>query len=534
MEEICEKLNLLNNNRNVIRIPFLIKGKIIAPPTISHEQIDAAFKEASEEDFYLKLSDAQLIREPIIDRGNMRYTGEFSYKVLPSICGSELIETDTDKLARGLYALSVQDVLDYLNSLSSTLGQNLALLERVRDLCHSTIEYPDAFLDAWFESLQTTFDTGAAKQMIDSELSLWGIPGSNFLDGWVEVPSKLMSGVISTLTRNIYGRDITAPPSPTKALIRAMPTRQLHITAGNAPEIPVISALRAVLTKSAAVIKCPVGATFTGTLFALASAVAQPEHPITQNLSVVYWQGGDASIENLLFMPGAFDRIVVWGSPETVSSVQSRALYSRIVCLNPRYGISMIGKEAFSGNLEDVVLAACADSMIYNQKSCTASLVHYVEGTEEQVKRYAELLQHELTRWDNAVPQFIPPPAKGNIKRMQRGKYNLADWYINRTDGDFSSGVVVMPDELDILDHQMCRLVVVRRVDNLTDTIKYLHVGVSTVGVYPEERRLLFRDLVLARGVSNILPLGQCERIFAGMPHDGMVILNQLVDWKNA
>ena len=80
----------------------------------------------------------------------------------------------------------------------------------------------------------------------------------------------------------------------------------------------------------------------------------------------------------------------------------------------------------------------------------------------------------------------------------------------------------------------MCRLVIVRRVDNLSDAIKYLHPGVSTAGIYPEERRLLLRDLVAARGVSNILPLGKCERIFAGMPHDGMVVLNQLVDWKNA
>ena len=137
-----------------------------------------------------------------------------------------------------------------------------------------------------------------------------------------------------------------------------MPTRQLHITAGNAPEVPLISALRAVLTKSAAVIKLPYGATLTGALFSLAAAAATPEHPITQNLSMVYWPGGDESIENILFMPDAFDRIVVWGSPETVASVQSRALFTRTIYLNPRYGVSLIGREAFSGNLEEVAAKA--------------------------------------------------------------------------------------------------------------------------------------------------------------------------------
>jgi hypothetical protein len=34
--------------------------------------------------------------------------------------------------------------------------------------------------------------------------------------------------------------------------------------------------------------------------------------------------------------------------------------------------------------------------------------------------------------------------------------------------------------------------------------------------------------------VSNVFPLGQCERMFGGMSHDGMLVLNDLVDWKNA
>jgi hypothetical protein len=57
---------------------------------------------------------------------------------------------------------------------------------------------------------------------------------------------------------------------------------------------------------------------------------------------------------------------------------------------------------------------------------------------------------------------------------------------------------------------------------------------VSTAGVYPEERRLELRDQILARGVSNVFPLGQCECVYAGMPHDGMRVLSELVDWKNS
>lgn len=90
-----------------------------------------------------------------------------------------------------------------------------------------------------------------------------------------------------------------------------MHTRHAHPSiahhAGNAPEVPLVSALRAVLTKSAAVIRLPYGATLTGGLFALAAAAAVPNHPVTKNISMVYWPGGDKSIENTLFMPDAFD-----------------------------------------------------------------------------------------------------------------------------------------------------------------------------------------------------------------------------------
>jgi hypothetical protein len=326
---------------------------------------------------------------------------------------------------------------------------------------------------------------------------------------------------------------ISLPESTAPALIRAMPTRQLHVTAGNAPEVPWISALRLILSKSVGTIKLPFGATLSGALLALVMLAAVPDHPLTRNLSIVYWQGGDESIENVLFAPGGFDRIVVWGSPEAVASIRARTPFTRTICFNPRYGVSLIGREAFAGDLEGVAFAAATDVMIYSQKACTSSQVQYVEGTETQVKAYARCLAEILHRWDELAPPFVPPEVRGQVKRMKRGKYLGADWLLNTEEGEFTSGVVCMDSEFDILDHPMSRLVVVRRMESLMDALSYLHSGVSTVGVYPETQRLQLRDFIAARGVSNILPLGQCERIFPAAPHDGMIVLAELVDWKN-
>lgn len=533
MEKLCRDLNLLRSDNGIVRVPFLVKGKLVVPPEVTREQIEAAFPAFARDKTYAKIPGAQIIREPVIERRTLQYTGEYIYQVMPPVSGTELIETDIDKLTQELYGLSVQDILEYVENILSALLKNKSLAVRVLDVSRLTSEYPDSFLDGWFASLQSVFSRETARQMIDNELSFGGISGSKFLDGWVEVSSRITPGLLQSQAETLFGRDRASAHHYRKASVRAMPTRQLHITAGNVPEVPLLSALRAVLTKSAAVIKLPYGATLPGALFSL-EAAAFPDHPITQNLSLVYWHGGDESVESVLFGCNAFERIVVWGSPEAVTSVRSRAQFTRVICLNPRYGVSLIGREAFSGKLEEAAVKASLDMMIYNQKACTSSLMHFVEGTEEEANAYAAALRKALDKWDKEMPNFVKPPAAGQFKRMRRGKYIGARWYVNNRGEDFSSGVVVVPGEFDVLDHPMCRLVVVRPVVRLEDALPNLNQFVSTAGVYPEARRIELRDRILARGVSNVLPLGQCERAWAGMPHDDMLVLSQLMDWKNA
>jgi len=534
MEELCRRYNLLTEERGVVRVPFLVKGKLVLPPEMGKDEVKSAFSGVDSDTHYLKLPHAQLIREPVIDRATMQYTPEHLYQVMPPLNPLDLVETDTGKLVRGPYALTVEDIVDFTRAIGDGLQQNWTTVERVRQLCGRTMEHPEIYLDGAFAALRSSFDPQTARSMIDRELAIWNIPGSQFLDGWVEVPADVLPGLVPVLAHSLLdgGRATGAPASPT--CIRAMPTRQLHITAGNAPEVPMVSALRLILSKSVGVIKMPFGSTLPGAMLALSPVAALPKHPLTQNLSIVYWQGGDESIENALFAPGAFDRIVVWGAPGAVTSVQSRALFTKMVSFNPRYGVSLIGREAFQNDLKQVAFLAAMDTMIYSQKACTASLVHYVEGTAEQVEAYGQLLIEILGQWDAIAPPFILPAMRGQLKRMRRGRYAHAEWLTNTKDGQHTSTVVLMPGEFDILDHPLCRLVVVRRVDDLADAFTYLHQGVSTAGVYPESRRLELRDLIAARGVTNVLPLGQCERIVPGAPHDGMIVLSELVDWKNA
>jgi hypothetical protein len=534
MEELCRQHNLLIEERGVVRIPFLVKGELLLPPEMGKEEVESAFSGADRDTHYLKLPHAQLIREPVIDRDRNEYAPEYLYQVMPPLNPLDLVETDTGKLVRGPYAHTVDGIVEFTQAIGDGLQQNWSTVRRVRQLCGRTMEHPEVYLDGAFAALRSGFDPQTARCMIDRELAVWNIPGNRFLDGWVQVPADVLPGLVPLLAHSLPDGGTAAATPPGPVCIRAMPTRQLHITAGNAPEVPMVSALRLILSKSAGAIKLPFGSTLPGAMLAILASATVPDHPLIQNLSIVYWQGGDESVENILFAPGAFDRIVVWGAPDAVTSVQSRALFTKIVSFNPRYGVSLIGREAFQDDLKQVAFLAAMDTMIYSQKACTASLVHYVEGTAAQVETYGQLLIEILGQWDAFAPPFVLPAARGRLKRMRRGRYARAEWLANTRDGQHTSAIVLMPGEFDILDHPLSRLVVVRQVDDLEDVFTYLHQGVSTAGVYPESRRAKLKDLIAARGVTNILPLGQCERIVPGAPHDGMIILSELVDWKNS
>ena len=548
IEGLCREHDLLTlGTDSIVRVPFLVKGTLRVPPPVGMERIQEAFSakekttgKAANAVTTVRLEDAQVLREPVLDRETMRWTDDFVYQVLPAFDPEELIERDLDRVVKELYNLPFEEVLDFLGKLSSALSACPELLKELEGVYRRTATVADLYIDYSFTSLPYLLNPEAAREKVDSELSSFEVQGSRFLDTWVEVSDTSVGGLSQQLSPTKAKETSGDYKSPEKMYMRAMPTRQLHLTAGNAPAIPSVSTCRAISLKSAAVIKSPYGATLGGALVSLAACAAAPDHPSVRNLSILYWPGGDERVEGVFFGPDAFDRIVVWGAPDAVASVKSRAIFTKLVTLNPRYGMSWIGREAFENDdLEEVARRGAVDTMIWNQKACIASSVHYVEGDENQVTAYAQALQKELAEWDRIAPNFLDPAAQGQIRRLRRGKLLNSKWLVNKqNEGDkrnegISSMVLVVKGEFDMMDHTLSRMVIVRPVASLEDALPYLNHSVSTVGVFPESRRIELCDRILARGVSTTYPLGMGDRMSTGMAHDGMKVYSELVDWKN-
>jgi hypothetical protein len=496
----------------VVRVPALVQGRLVLAPAPATAP-GAADRAVGD--------DAYVVRRPIVDPQRREPTGEVRTVLLPALDPRALTPDDGTVLA--LARLPFAEVLAYLGALREAVGARSALARTLSELVGESAPLH-------VELLRGILDPDGLATAVDLELGSPGVPGRRYLDDWVPAGSAAHRGAAAEIGWRLFGLDGPAPPAPQ---VRALPTRQLHITAGSSPVISLVSALRAIATKSPAVVKSS-SSVLSAALLALAVHSVDPHHPVARGLSLVWWPGGDRRVEDVLLAPGRFDRLVAWGSAATLASLRARAGALPTIFLGPRTGASLIGRGALVGDLADVAARAAADSLADDQQSCSASLVHYVEGSRDEALDYCEALRKVLARWDAALPPSPTPQSTGRLRRLRRGTLIREPWFENVRDGVVTSAVVCVDAGFDVASHPAGRCVIVRPLEDLSDALALLDPGISTVGIAPERRRVELRDLVAARGVSDVVPLGDAERAFAGMPHDGMRILSQLVNWVTA
>jgi hypothetical protein len=207
---------------------------------------------------------------------------------------------------------------------------------------------------------------------------------------------------------------------------------------------------------------------------------------------------------------------------------------TKTIALNPRYGVSLVVGRGLGAAAEEAAARASVDTLVWEQQACTASLVHYVEGDEADALAYARTLAATLQRWDAERRRPLPRVLQGRIRLLRRGEWVNGTWFENRVGTELSSAVVYMRGTVDLALHPMSRLVVVRRVDRLEDVAYMVTSAVASAGVFPSAALARVRDALAAAGVSNLFPLGEAERVYPGIPHDGMRVLSELVSWASS
>ena len=361
-----------------------------------------------------------------------------------------------------------------------------------REVVETTARHAVAYLD---------------KRILTAELEQ-NFPDPRALDEWVP-------------KRDFTGR---------RSFVRAFAPRLIHVLPGNSPGVAVKSVAQGALVKGINLFKMSSADPFTMVAILRTMAAIDADHPIVRSMSAVYWRGGDAAVERVLYRPQYFDKIVAWGGGDAISNVtQYLGPGFQLVSFDPKTSISMVGREAFASaeSLELAADLASADVMTLNQEACVASRFQFVEGSVEEVDRFGAALHRRIAARAAASGDIRPcaMDLKEEIETLALIDDDYRVW--GRPDG---RGVVIRSDE-PVDFHPINKTANVVRVESLDDAVRWINVATQTVGFYPFDRMADYRDRLASGGAQRIVHLGEAGPSTIGNPHDAMYPMHRFVHW---
>jgi hypothetical protein len=412
-----------------------------------------------------------------------------------------------------LQALSFDDILDYLEALSRRLRiEDNDYLQLARELSYKTAPTTPPLVDRQYDRLWKYFERDSVREVAERTA------GIDYLEGWVE--HEAASGM--------------------RCAVRCFGARTLHIVAGNSPAISAMSILRNTILRSDAIIKAPSNDPFTALAIARTMCDFAPDHPITKHLTVAYWRGGDAEVEEKLYQPHNVEKIIAWGGFASLKHV-TRYIQPglELISLDPKRSASIVGQEAFAS--EDAMRTAAqrlaTDIGSMNQVACVNSRVSYImSGTDadglERINRFGQYVYEALL---NLPPRTSTAPKKydSNLKEHVDALRLSDDWYrvIGGRDGEGAIVVSQLPEPVEfatLLNDRTANLV---PVDSIEDFVGAVNAYTQTVGVYPESLKADLLDVLPLYGVQRFVSLGYATVSSGIVPQDGIEVIRRMGKW---
>lgn len=370
-----------------------------------------------------------------------------------------------------------------------------------------------------YDQLPLMFDARGLTAQVDQTI---GIP---YLDGWVP-----------------------APEPHENVRVRAVGTRQLHITAGNVPVVAALTIVRGALTKSDILIKAPSNDPLTANAIARTLIELDASHPVVKHIAVAYWKGGDEFMDSQIVRASRIDKITAWGGMSSVKHIQKFLSPGiDLTALNPKYSMSMLGAAALESEaaMDEAATGVAVVAGFFNQTACANTRAVYIEsGTDEASIDRLVALGRKIVAAFGTLPPVISTPVDQPNKDLQAELEAAAledEFY--HVEGDTLGGGVVISkfeDRVDFYDQLNNRVVNLVPVSNLRDVAKWCDDTTQTVGIYPEALRDELIDIFSLVGVQRIVSLsgGDPIQIFhdmhtlpPGMPHDGIEPMRRNVRW---
>ncbi|SAK83928.1 Acyl-CoA reductase (LuxC) [Caballeronia glebae] len=419
---------------------------------------------------------------------------------------------DPSRLA-DLYTLDFADILDYASALAERLDlATNPYLQEACELSYLTSPATPSIVKGSYMGLRHLLDRDFITEMVETTV------GIRYLEGWVK--ERLIDG--------------------TELETRCFGSRTLHIVAGNAVPLSLVTILRNMVLRSDAIIKAPSNDPFTALAIARTMIDMAPDHPLTKHLSVAYWKGGDQAFERRLYQPQNIEKIVAWGGFAALKHVTQYIQPGlELISLDPKRSASIIGKEAFNSDeaMREAAVRLASDIGALNQKGCVCARVVYVQsGTDEagldRLNRFGRQVYDAMIGLPNSLstaPKRYDPALKAHVDALR-----LEDeWYkvIGGKDGEGAVICSQLPEPVSFsasLDDRTANLV---PVDSLDEVMGAVDAYTQTVGIYPESAKEALKDILPLFGAQRIVSLGYAAAMKWQAPQDAIEPMRRMGKW---
>jgi hypothetical protein len=213
-----------------------------------------------------------------------------------------------------------------------------------------------------------------------------------------------------------------------------------HLGAGTVPGVATSSMIRALLVKSAALLKPGRGDVPLSVLFARGLQAADPE--LGAAVAVAYWPRALGTETEVALREA--DLVVVYGGNETVEWARNRIpVTTHLVAYRHRLGVGMVGREALGGGeakgvsltsfggqsgARETAFAAARAVAFFDQRGCVSPHVFFVEeGGGTEPREWAALLARALEGLEEDLPSGPLSPEDGAVLQQLRGRAEMEE-----------------------------------------------------------------------------------------------------------
>ena len=220
---------------------------------------------------------------------------------------------------------------------------------------------------------------------------------------------------------------------------------------------------------------------------------------------------------------------IAWGSSDAIHHVQGlpKKWDSQDIMFGPKLSFMVIGKEALSSEwkLRKVLRRAATDCSVFDQTACASPHTIFLEKNDFiSGKEFSNLLSEQMEKAVLRIPVEEKTQDMDDEISTIRAVYDFIGHVWSSENSDWT---VLYDEEKGLARPTYSRVITVRMVDSIFDSLEYIHSDIQSIGLAAnKEEKILYAEKAASLGVDRCPDIGFMTNF--EMPWDGVYVIDRL------